>query len=196
MIRYISLLLLIGLAWGQDCTADDGTDGIELWDECYSIENTDSLDLSNSGIVDLIPFEIGNLINLVYLDLSSNNLKSAIPTSIGNLINLRHLDLSDNRETFMWSTTDGIDSIPSEIGNLTNLESLDLSFCYINYVPSEIGNLTNLANLNLRGNLLTDFGYYYDYDSTETLHIDLSIFKISLHLGGEKTSLRSKLFIF
>ena len=97
MIRYIILLLFIGLAWGQDCTADDGTDGIELWDECYSIENTDSLDLSNSGIADSIPSDIGNLINLVYLDLSSNNLKSAIPTSIGNLINLRHLDLSDNR---------------------------------------------------------------------------------------------------
>ncbi|SVD67163.1 uncharacterized protein METZ01_LOCUS420017, partial [marine metagenome] len=99
MIKRITLLLFIGLAWGQDCTADDGTDGVELWDECYSIENTDSLDLSNSGIVDSIPSEIGNLINLFYLDLSSNNLKSAIPTSIGNLINLRHLDLSDNRET-------------------------------------------------------------------------------------------------
>ena len=109
MNRYIISLLFIGLAWGQDCTADDGTDCIELWGECYSIENTYSLDLSNSGIADSIPSDIGNLINLVYLDLSSNNLKSAIPTSIGNLINLRHLDLSDNRETFMWFITDGID---------------------------------------------------------------------------------------
>jgi len=33
----------IGLVWGQDCTADDGTDGVELWGVCYSIENTDSL---------------------------------------------------------------------------------------------------------------------------------------------------------
>ena len=182
MSRYIILLLFIGLAWGQDCTADDGTDGIELWDECYSIENTDSLDLSNSGIADSIPSEIGNLINLIYLDLSSNNLKSAIPTSIGNLINLRHLDLSDNRETFMWSTTDGIDSIPSEIGNLINLVHLDLSLCYINYVPSETGNLINLEYLNLRGNLLIDFEYFYDYDSTETFHIDLSIFTNLINL--------------
>ena len=45
MGRYITLLLFIGLAWGQDCTADDGTDGVELWGECYSIENTDSLNL-------------------------------------------------------------------------------------------------------------------------------------------------------
>ena len=185
MSRYIILLLFIGLAWGQDCTADDGTDGIELWDECYSIENTDSLDLSNSGIADSIPSEIGNLINLIYLDLSSNILKSAIPTSIGNLINLRHLDLSDNRETFMWSTTDGIDSIPSEIGNLTNLESLDLSFCYINYVPSEIGNLTNLENLNLKWNQLTDFDLSIFTNLINLKKIDLSVCGIIGQLGSE-----------
>ena len=36
-------LLFIGLVWGQDCTADDGTEGVELWSECYSIENTTSI---------------------------------------------------------------------------------------------------------------------------------------------------------
>lgn len=25
---------------GSDCTADDGTPGVELWNICYSIENT------------------------------------------------------------------------------------------------------------------------------------------------------------
>ena len=185
MINRITLLLFIGLAWGQDCTADDGTDGVELWGECYSIENTDSLDLSNSGIVDSIPSEIGNLINLFYLDLSSNNLKSAIPTSIGNLINLRHLDLSDNRETIMWFTTDGIDSIPSEIGNLTNLESLELSFCDINYVPSEIGNLTNLENLNLSGNRLIYFDLSIFTNLINLKKIDLSGCGIIWPLGSE-----------
>ena len=48
MVRYISLLLFVGLAWGQGCTADDGTDGAELWGECYSIENTTELHLGNN----------------------------------------------------------------------------------------------------------------------------------------------------
>ncbi|SVC00313.1 uncharacterized protein METZ01_LOCUS253167, partial [marine metagenome] len=30
MSRYIILLLFIGLAWGQDCTASDGTDGVTI----------------------------------------------------------------------------------------------------------------------------------------------------------------------
>jgi len=50
-----ALILFIGLAWGQDCTADDGTDGVELWGECYSIENTTSLDLYANGLTGVIP---------------------------------------------------------------------------------------------------------------------------------------------
>ena len=80
-------LLLIGLALGQDCTADNGTDGVELWGVCYSIENTDSLDLNNSELTDSIPSEIGNLTNLVYLNLGYNQLTGSIPPEIGNLIN-------------------------------------------------------------------------------------------------------------
>ena len=45
MRRYISLLLFIGLAWGQTCTADDGTEGVELRGNCYSIENTTEFEL-------------------------------------------------------------------------------------------------------------------------------------------------------
>ena len=66
----IPLVLFVGLALGQDCTADDGTEGVELWGECYSIENTTELFLSNSGLTGEIPPEIGNLENLtgLYLD--------------------------------------------------------------------------------------------------------------------------------
>ena len=89
MRRYITLLLFIGLAWGQDCTADDGTDGVELWDECYSIENTDTLDLSgswnNSGeLTGEIPPEIGNLTNLTGFYLQNNQLSGIIPDEICN----------------------------------------------------------------------------------------------------------------
>ena len=62
--RITTLLLFIGLVWGQYCTANDGTDGVELWGECYSIENTTGLDLSYIGVTGEIPPEIGNLINL------------------------------------------------------------------------------------------------------------------------------------
>ncbi|HIO66956.1 MAG TPA: hypothetical protein EYN41_01360 [Flavobacteriales bacterium] len=76
-------LLLIGLALGQDCTADNGTDGVELWGVCYSIENTDSLDLNNSGITGEIPSEIGQLTSLTHLWLNNNQLTGSIPSEIG-----------------------------------------------------------------------------------------------------------------
>ncbi len=142
-----SIVLIIGTAWGQDCTADDGTEGVELWGECYSIENIDSLDLNNSGLTGSIPAEIGNLTNLTDLRLYGNQLTGAIPSEIGNLTNLTRLDLENNQLT---------GSIPSEIGNLTNLTDL---YLYSNQltgsIPSEIGNLTNLTWLNLYSNQLT-----------------------------------------
>ena len=97
MIRYISLLLFIGLAWGQDCTADDGTDGVELWSECYSIENTTELHLVNNLLTGSIPPEIGNLTNLAWLDFGNNRLTGSIPPEIGNLKNLTHLNVRYNQ---------------------------------------------------------------------------------------------------
>ena len=34
----------------SDCIADDGTDGVELWDNCYSIDNTTQLHKENSQL--------------------------------------------------------------------------------------------------------------------------------------------------
>ena len=154
MRRYISLLLFIGLAWGQACTADDGTDGVELWSECYSIENTNSLDLSGSWdnpgpgeLTGSIPPEIGNLTNLTYLDLENNQLTGSIPSEIGNLTNLTYLDLGENQLT---------GEIPTELYNLTNLERLRVDNNQLfGEIPSEIGNLTNLNDLSLYGNQFT-----------------------------------------
>ena len=97
MVRYISLLLFVGLAWGQGCTADDGTDGAELWGKCYSIENTTELHLGNNQLTGSIPPEIGNLTNLTWLDLGNNGLTGSIPPEIGNLTNLTHLNLRYNQ---------------------------------------------------------------------------------------------------
>ena len=43
MKKYFRLILfpmLISFTEGQNCTAEDGTGGIELWEECYSIEHS------------------------------------------------------------------------------------------------------------------------------------------------------------
>ena len=38
---------------------------VELWGECYNIEETTFLDLSNSGLTGQIPPTIGDLVNLI-----------------------------------------------------------------------------------------------------------------------------------
>ena len=68
-----------------DCYADDGTEGVELWDECYSIENTTELYLEDNGLTGEIPPEIGNLTNLIRLFLRNNQLTGEIPESICDL---------------------------------------------------------------------------------------------------------------
>jgi hypothetical protein len=147
MVRYLSLLLFLGLAWGQDCTADDGTDGVELWGECYSIENTTELDLSYIGVTGEIPPEIGNLINLSSLILKENQLSGEIPPEISYLTNLTQLDLGGNQLS---------GEIPPEIESLTNLNILDLAGNQLTgALPAEIGNLAYLTELELGGNQLT-----------------------------------------
>ncbi|MBT4054514.1 MAG: T9SS type A sorting domain-containing protein, partial [Candidatus Marinimicrobia bacterium] len=156
---------------GWDCIADDGTEGVELWGVCYSIENTDSLDLNNSGLTGEIPSEIGNLINLTFLELSQNQLTGTIPTEIGNLINLKWLSLWENQligniPEGIWDLVllENLDlevnqltgSISPTIGNLTNLVSLFLSSNQLTgEIPPEIGNLTNLSWLIFSHNQLT-----------------------------------------
>ncbi len=51
----------------EACTADDGTEGVELWGVCYSIENTTELYLFSSQITGEIQPEIVNLTTLTSL---------------------------------------------------------------------------------------------------------------------------------
>ena len=120
---------------------------VELWSECYSIENTTEINLSSSGISGNIPPAIGALHNLTSLELYNNELTGPIPSEIGNLINLNYLILSDNQ-------IEG--AIPEEIGNLTNLIRFSLSSNQLTgSIPSDIGNLTNLTYLQLGDNNLS-----------------------------------------
>ena len=140
--RLVPLLLFFMFAWG-DCNEDE----VELWDECYSIENTTELDLSNSGLDGSIPPELGNLINLTKLKLYNNQLTGEIPPEIGNLTDLTYLYLYTNELS---------GSIPPEIGNLTALIYLYLSNNqFSGSIPPEIGNLTDLTYLYLYNNEIT-----------------------------------------
>jgi len=135
--------------WGFKSTSniEFGDYYIELWGEFYSLLNTDSLILFNSGLSGEIPPEIGNLTNLIFLYLNNNQLTGSIPSEIGNLTNLEELWLYGNQLT---------GEIPSDVGNLTNLTHLSLSSNQLTgSIPSEIGNLTNLEELWLYGNQLT-----------------------------------------
>ena len=77
----------MSIGWG--CFGDD----VELWGECYNIEETTELDLFNNQLSGLIPPEIGNLTNLQGLDLGSNQLTGEIPGEICNQGDLTpHLD--------------------------------------------------------------------------------------------------------
>ena len=147
MTKYLPLLFIINFALGQDCTADDGTEGVELWGECYNLEETTWLDLSGSGLTGLIPSEIGQLTNLTTLYLNNNQLTGEIPSEIGNCINLGWLRLNDN---------DLVGEVPLEIGNLINLTFFDLSYNqFTGDIPLEIGNLMNLTYLTFHSNQLT-----------------------------------------
>ena len=105
------------------------------------------LNLTENGLLGMIPLEIGNLGNLRILSLSINQLSGEIPSSIGQLKELTTLYLANNQLS---------GNIPVELGDLTNLTLADL---YNNQlsgnIPSSIGNLKELDRLSLHNNQLT-----------------------------------------
>ena len=84
----------MSVGWGQDC--DEGVE-VELWGECYNIEETTEIHIFDSGLTGEIPPEIGDLINLEWLYLSLNQLTGEIPSEISNLLNLEWLYLYGNQ---------------------------------------------------------------------------------------------------
>jgi hypothetical protein len=129
------------------CTADDGTEGVEFWGECFSIENTTELGFPLvPDTATTFPEELFSLINLTSLIIRGTNIAEPIPDSIGNLTNLLHLEIED---------LDSGGVIPSEIWNITNLTTLHLSKNgHTGFIPPEIGNLINLISLDLSSNQL------------------------------------------
>ena len=131
-----------------DCYADDGTEGVEFWNNCFSIENTTSIDFYGiPDSIEFLPLELFGLINLETMSIMYSNISGPLPAELGNLTNLSVLNLANNQLS---------GSIPPEISNLINLTRLDLSSNQFsgNIIP-EIGLLNNLNSLNLSGNQFT-----------------------------------------
>ena len=128
-MKIISNFLYISIAFG--CIDDLQ---VELWGECYNIETTFSLDLSQNGLTGEIPSDIEQLVNLTYLNLYANELTGEIPPEIGSLTNLTYLDLQMNQLT---------GQVPQEITNLVNLIFLQLNDNnLIGEIPENICDLT------------------------------------------------------
>ena len=92
-IFHIFLLFLFSILYSSRCIENIE---VNLWGQCYSINETFKLNVSGSGLTGSIPVEIGQLTNLYSIDLSNNRLSGEIPAEIGNLHKLDFLYLQDN----------------------------------------------------------------------------------------------------
>ena len=129
-----------------ECIAEDGTEGIEVWGQCYSIQNTENLYLSNSGLSGEIPSTVGSLINLEGLHINDNDLTGELPSEISNLNNLIILDVSNNQLS---------GEFPQWISNLNNLIVLELdNNNFSGNIPDNYCDLPNVVQIDLRNNNL------------------------------------------
>ena len=140
--RSCTVLFCISLLNGQDCEEDE----LNIWDYCFSIDSTFSIDLTGENLSGPIPSDIGLLTNLTSLNLSANNISGSIPPELGSLINLSYLYLQNN-------DLSGV--IPSTFGNLIKLKRLKL---YANQltgdIPMELYSLDSLTELSIYFNEL------------------------------------------
>ena len=137
---------------------------VELWGKCYSIEETDTLEIDGYRIEKKlkgeIPNKIGNLINLKYLNISGNNLSGNLPKSIKNLKKIQSIDLSNNN--LYGEFVNILDNLPLLIdvnisGNLYHsLMPIFLPFNDSNEYPKVV-RLDKMSNV-------MDTSFYINYD--------------------------------
>ncbi|KAJ3703977.1 hypothetical protein LUZ61_007682 [Rhynchospora tenuis] len=131
-----------------------------------SFENLNYLNLSSTGLSEIIPPQLGNLSKLQYLDLSWTELSGIIPPQLGNLSKLQHLDLSG-------TSLSGI--IPPQLGNLSKLQHLDLSGTSLSGIISpSLGKLSRLQQLDLSGTDLSGIIPSRLGNLSNLQHLDLS----------------------
>ena len=158
-----------------DCSGNCNGEYVELWGECFSVQNTTVLDYFTFGCqldtfqtLGEIPPNIGKLINLTSLDLSGCGINGEIPLEIGQLINLETIDLDYNNLT---------GSIPNQIGQLVQLKELDFDYNQLTSIPESFSNLINIVDLDLDQN---EFNHELSYLINIFLNFD-SLVELSLN---------------
>lgn len=128
------------------------------------------LDLSQNGIIGIVPSCLSLLPHLTHLDLSQNSLEGPIPEHWATTSNLTYLDLSHNllntqiypgifgeKMVFLnlrYNNLTG--NMPPNIGRLSNLKQLGLgSNSLSGSIPASLQNLTSLTALDLSKNMLS-----------------------------------------
>ena len=132
--------------YDENADVDDGSCCVELWGECYNIEETTSINFSNGELAGFsIPSEIGMLNNLETLSICYSGISGNVPSELWSLTNLKGLCLQGSQIT---------GQISSEIENQVNLEYITIFETNMyGEIPFEIGNLPNLfSSLTLRDN--------------------------------------------
>lgn len=167
----ILIIMVIRVLNGQNCTADDGTSGIELWGTCYSIQNTENLYLSNSGLSGEIPPAVGSLINLERLYINDNDLTGALPSEISNLNNLIFLNVSNNQLTGL---------IPDDVCNMNinwngtsyfNLTNNQFCPPYPACITNQLVFPQDCADENCSDGSTGLWGWCYDQETTNSLSV-------------------------
>ena len=129
------------------------------------IYNLDTLEIDGDVTeIDILPSEIGELVNLRRLWLPNNNLYK-LPSELSQLTNLEDLILDNNnftefplvltempQLTFISIFRNRLETLPHEICNLVNLEEFNIGANFFNTLPPEIGNLVNLVIFNISAN--------------------------------------------
>jgi leucine-rich repeat protein SHOC2 len=119
--------------------------GIELLPENIGdLVNLTFLYVSDCQLMDL-PTSMSNLKKLSQLYLICNQI-ATLPIIITHLTGLNHLSLKGNKLTVL----------PENIRKLTRLKKLDISDNQITELPDSMSELTNLFKLDLDGNRITD----------------------------------------
>tara|TARA_Y100000588_G_scaffold393134_1_gene507736 strand:+ start:542 stop:880 length:339 start_codon:yes stop_codon:yes gene_type:complete len=96
MKKFYSILSVLFLIyWGCEDKQDKTPTELTLWGINYSIEDTESLDLSSTGLTGSIPWEICNLTSLTYLNFTINQLYPPYPSCVEDYVGEQNLSNCD-----------------------------------------------------------------------------------------------------
>lgn len=146
LLKIAKANLRSGLDWKED---DDLSDWKEVTIDGNGV--VVELNLFRSGI-EVLPSEIGQLVNLQILQLGENPI-GTLPPEIGQLGNLEVLSLAGLNANLFGISVNLI--LPKEIGQLSRLREFYLGFSGLSNLPVEIGQLSNLEVLYLNDNELS-----------------------------------------